>query len=105
MWQELVDDWNAAKRGEVRIARSGRGRVYARYGEGPMDVKIGGLARLSLEIKVLRANGTVEKYRVGRDGQLIPIKDGAWRTFTQRLVKGLLQMSSMARSLLRRITT
>ena len=104
IWNELRADYDAAKRGEYRIS-GGRGRVYAKYGRGPMDTRIPALARLTTELTVIRANGTVVRYTVGKNGELITITDSLWQTFTRTLAKTLLPMFSMARSLRRRITT
>jgi len=103
MLHGLREDWKAARRGEYRISK-GSGRVYARIGEGPMDSKTLARARLSTELKVMRADGKVEKYRVRADGTLETIKDSLWQMFTRMLAKISLPIYLMARSLRQRIT-
>jgi hypothetical protein len=66
----LVEDIKAAARGEYRVAKGARGRIYARYGE----TKIGAKPVLRTELKVMRANGRIENYLVGANGELIPVR-------------------------------
>jgi hypothetical protein len=70
-----------------------------------MDVKVPIMARLTTDITVTRADGSVEHYRVKKDGTLRQVGDTKWQTFTLTLAKTLLPTFSMVRSLLRRITT
>jgi hypothetical protein len=70
----LVEDIKAAARGEYRVAKGARGRIYARYGEGPVETKIGAKPVLRTELKVMRANGRIENYLVGANGELIPVR-------------------------------
>jgi hypothetical protein len=105
MFDDLRRDWEAAKRGEYRIGPAKTGRIYAKLGSGPLNTAASALLRFTTELKVTRANGSVERYRVGSAGDLIPIKDSLWQTFTRTLAKILLRICSMAQSLRQRITT
>jgi hypothetical protein len=71
----FVEDVKAAMRGEYRVSKGTRGRIYARYGEGPpSEKKFSARPVLKTELKVMRADGRIENYRVGADGELIEVK-------------------------------
>ena len=66
LW-ELVDQFRAWRRGERRIAPYGvRGRVYERVKEPEKadDHNASAHGRAALEMKIVRADGTIETRRV-----------------------------------------
>ena len=75
--RRLLEWWRAMRRGDHRISKVSRGRIYAKKNE-PTAAKT--LAKATMELTIVRADGTTEH-------RTVPCTTGLTKEQVQELIK------------------